>query len=249
MLPACWQALGQCCTELVYIPSGWCVSLQRGMAALPELHVSDSSEAMLSGRKPPFRLLVQAVHRKGRKLNIRHAVSEGFVVSYSSDNPDWLDQICEGTHSVLLPAVWDLNQLCTALTVYRGCSANGVPSMPMMPRMLQHNHICCSYQSSLLILVAMDVRPCMSGELVGRAPRRLLHAKRYHLPCMPPAGGLLRMRTMSKLPQRQASSMCWPLVHAAVGHLAHVFSAKEACIACTLNMPAQCLQVTMRHTG
>eukprot|EP00891_Asterochloris_glomerata_P008152 jgi/Astpho2/8152/Aster-03085 len=53
----------------------------RGMAALPELHVSDSSEAMLSGRKPPFRLLVQAVHRKGRKLNIRHAVSEGFVVA------------------------------------------------------------------------------------------------------------------------------------------------------------------------
>lgn len=127
MLPACWQALGQCCTELVYIPSGWCVSLQRGMAALPELHVSDSSEAMLSGRKPPFRLLVQAVHRKGRKLNIRHAVSEGFVVSYSSDNPDWLDQICEGTHSALLPAVWDLNQLCTALRVYRGCSADGVP--------------------------------------------------------------------------------------------------------------------------
>ena len=50
------------------------------MAALPDLHVSDSSEAMLSGRKPPFRLLVRAAHRDGRKVNIRHAVSEGFVV-------------------------------------------------------------------------------------------------------------------------------------------------------------------------
>lgn len=56
-------------------------TLQRGMAQLPDLHVSDSSEAMLSGRKPPFRLLVRAVHAEGRRLAIRHAVSEGFVVS------------------------------------------------------------------------------------------------------------------------------------------------------------------------
>ena len=54
--------------------------MQRGMAQLPDLHVSDSSEAMLSGRKPPFRLLVRAVASDGRKVNIRHAVSEGFVV-------------------------------------------------------------------------------------------------------------------------------------------------------------------------
>ena len=56
------------------------MALQRGMAQLPDLHVSDSSEAMLSGRKPPFRLLVRAVATDGRKVNIRHAVSEGFVV-------------------------------------------------------------------------------------------------------------------------------------------------------------------------
>ncbi len=56
------------------------VRAQRGMAQLPDLHVSDSSEAMLSGRKPPFRLLVRAVASDGRKVNIRHAVSEGFVV-------------------------------------------------------------------------------------------------------------------------------------------------------------------------
>lgn len=57
------------------------VQLSRGMAQLPDLHVSDSSEAMLSGRKPPFRLLVRAVHSEGRRLAIRHAVSEGFVVA------------------------------------------------------------------------------------------------------------------------------------------------------------------------
>jgi hypothetical protein len=52
------------------------------MAQLPDLHVSDSSEAMLSGRKPPFRLLVRAVASDGRKVNIRHAVSEGYVVRF-----------------------------------------------------------------------------------------------------------------------------------------------------------------------
>mmetsp|Transcript_10080 Transcript_10080/g.30159 ORF Transcript_10080/g.30159 Transcript_10080/m.30159 type:complete len:698 (+) Transcript_10080:368-2461(+) len=57
------------------------VQLTRGMAQLPDLTVSDSSEAMLSGRKPPFRLLVRAVHDEGRRLSIRHAVSEGFVVA------------------------------------------------------------------------------------------------------------------------------------------------------------------------
>ncbi|KAK9840330.1 hypothetical protein WJX74_007747, partial [Apatococcus lobatus] len=57
------------------------VGLSRGMALLPDLHVTDSSEAMLSGRKPPFRLLVRAVHADGHRLNVRHAVSEGFVVA------------------------------------------------------------------------------------------------------------------------------------------------------------------------
>lgn len=60
-----------------------CTCLQRGMAQLPELHVTDSSEAMLSGRKPPFRLLVRAVATDGRPISVRHAVSEGFVVRLS----------------------------------------------------------------------------------------------------------------------------------------------------------------------
>ena len=66
-----------------------CFNVQRGMAQLPDLHVSDSSEAMLSGRKPPFRLLVRAVASDGRKVNIRHAVSEGFVVRC------WLKQLLD----------------------------------------------------------------------------------------------------------------------------------------------------------
>jgi hypothetical protein len=69
------------------------VQLVRGSAALPDLHVTDSSEAMLSGRKPPFRLLVRAVRAGGAGGGggappdpaapppARHAVSEGFVVA------------------------------------------------------------------------------------------------------------------------------------------------------------------------
>ncbi len=54
---------------------------QDGKVPLTDLHVTDSSEAILSGRKPPFRLLVRPILPVGGpKLNIRHAVSEGFVV-------------------------------------------------------------------------------------------------------------------------------------------------------------------------
>lgn len=56
---------------------------QNGTVTLPDLYVSDSSEALLSGRKPPFRLLVRAVHTLGHVVgSIRHAVSEGFVVRW-----------------------------------------------------------------------------------------------------------------------------------------------------------------------
>lgn len=48
---------------------------------LPDLFITDSSEALLSGRKPPFRLVVRARHKDGRRLAIRHAVSEPFVVA------------------------------------------------------------------------------------------------------------------------------------------------------------------------
>lgn len=53
----------------------------RGRVLLPDLQVTDSSEALLSCRKPPLRLLVRAKHADGRGLSVRPAVSEGFVVT------------------------------------------------------------------------------------------------------------------------------------------------------------------------
>ena len=55
--------------------------LQKGRVQLTDLSITDSSEALLSGRKPPFRMLVRAVHKEARPLNVKHAVSEGFVVA------------------------------------------------------------------------------------------------------------------------------------------------------------------------
>ena len=67
------------------------VPLTGGIASLPDLHVTDSSEALLSGRKPPFRLLVRAVRNAAAETDgavvmtnvpaIDSAVSEGFVVA------------------------------------------------------------------------------------------------------------------------------------------------------------------------
>jgi hypothetical protein len=48
---------------------------------LPDLAVTDSSEALLSGRKPPFRLVVRAKHKRGQHISLRPAVSEPFVVA------------------------------------------------------------------------------------------------------------------------------------------------------------------------
>ncbi|KAH7619140.1 hypothetical protein Ndes2526B_g06092 [Nannochloris sp. 'desiccata'] len=71
------------------------VPLVKGMAVLPDVHVTDSSEALLSGRKPPFRLLARSfvANSNGKTASsktaataaamptIRSAVSEGFVVA------------------------------------------------------------------------------------------------------------------------------------------------------------------------
>ena len=54
---------------------GWIVSLSVRMAC------AGSSEALLSGVKPPFRLLVRAINPDGSPaMHIRFAVSEAFVV-------------------------------------------------------------------------------------------------------------------------------------------------------------------------
>ncbi|KAK9806750.1 hypothetical protein WJX72_001396 [[Myrmecia] bisecta] len=59
------------------------LSLTRGQAHLPDLTVTGSSEALLSGTKPPFRLLVRALNQADhtRATRIRFAVSEAFVVA------------------------------------------------------------------------------------------------------------------------------------------------------------------------
>lgn len=59
------------------------VPLHRSKAVLPELRVTDSSEAMLSGRKPPLRLMMRCVHKSSLEpaQNVRYAISEGFVVA------------------------------------------------------------------------------------------------------------------------------------------------------------------------
>ncbi len=60
------------------------LKFQNGAAVVPlrELRVTESSESVLAGTKrPPFRLVVRAIKPDGRRLNIRPAVSEEFVVS------------------------------------------------------------------------------------------------------------------------------------------------------------------------
>jgi hypothetical protein len=60
------------------------VPLIHGQAVLPDLKVTDSSEALLSGRAPPFRLVCRAVRRGGIQIpGIMSAASEPFVVATS----------------------------------------------------------------------------------------------------------------------------------------------------------------------
>jgi hypothetical protein len=58
------------------------VPWQGGVGVLPGLLVMGSSEALLSGQRPPFRLLVRArlVGEGVLVHHIRHAVSDNFVV-------------------------------------------------------------------------------------------------------------------------------------------------------------------------
>lgn len=58
------------------------VPMIHGQALLPDLKITDSSEALLTGRAPPFRLSVRAVHRSGEPFEgVAFALSEPFVVA------------------------------------------------------------------------------------------------------------------------------------------------------------------------
>ena len=69
---ACWEVQR---TDL------YLCAIQKGAAELPRLTLKGSCEAIMKGRKPPFRLLACAVGSDGRPANIQPAVSDGFVVS------------------------------------------------------------------------------------------------------------------------------------------------------------------------
>lgn len=72
------------------------VPLVGSRAVLPDLRVTDSSEAMLSGRKPPLRLMMRAVYKDSLLPvpHVRHAISEGFVVAVCLMKPlYWLQPL------------------------------------------------------------------------------------------------------------------------------------------------------------
>ena len=59
---------------------------QRGQAPLSDLTVTTSSEALLAGKAPTFRLLVWAVDMAGEPVaNVTYVVSENFVVRTKRD--------------------------------------------------------------------------------------------------------------------------------------------------------------------
>ncbi|KAI8477012.1 MAG: hypothetical protein J3K34DRAFT_498328 [Monoraphidium minutum] len=60
--------------RVVLVPAG-------GRAVLPSMHVSDSCEALLQGRRPPFRLLARARAAPGGPLRAAPAVSAPFTVA------------------------------------------------------------------------------------------------------------------------------------------------------------------------
>eukprot|EP00198_Chlamydomonas_reinhardtii_P006783 XP_001696119.1 predicted protein of CSE family [Chlamydomonas reinhardtii] len=82
-----WKERGGDCRALGADDLRACMKLnnhKRGVAVLPELTVTDSSEALLQGRKPPFRLLVSAVAADDPAVPlpaVAYAVSEDFVVA------------------------------------------------------------------------------------------------------------------------------------------------------------------------
>eukprot|EP00878_Enallax_costatus_P027776 GHUV01029929.1.p1 GENE.GHUV01029929.1~~GHUV01029929.1.p1 ORF type:complete len:428 (+),score=139.02 GHUV01029929.1:209-1492(+) len=57
------------------------LQVQDGSVELPAITFTESSEALLSGRKPPFRLVARAKQTQESNLQIKHAVSEPFVVA------------------------------------------------------------------------------------------------------------------------------------------------------------------------
>mmetsp|Transcript_29342 Transcript_29342/g.64952 ORF Transcript_29342/g.64952 Transcript_29342/m.64952 type:complete len:729 (+) Transcript_29342:226-2412(+) len=82
------------------------LQLERGQAPLSDLQVTTSSEALLAGKAPTFRLLVWAVEANGEAVpNVTYVVSESFVVAtkrvkhaIKSDIPCVADHVSKLVH-------------------------------------------------------------------------------------------------------------------------------------------------------
>eukprot|EP00197_Chlamydomonas_leiostraca_P008112 CAMPEP_0202870554 /NCGR_PEP_ID=MMETSP1391-20130828/16057_1 /ASSEMBLY_ACC=CAM_ASM_000867 /TAXON_ID=1034604 /ORGANISM="Chlamydomonas leiostraca, Strain SAG 11-49" /LENGTH=611 /DNA_ID=CAMNT_0049551153 /DNA_START=278 /DNA_END=2109 /DNA_ORIENTATION=+ len=82
------------------------LGLERGQASLSELQVTTSSEALLAGKAPTFRLLVWAVDASGEPVpSVTYVVSESFVVAtkrvkhaIKSDIPSVADHVSKLVH-------------------------------------------------------------------------------------------------------------------------------------------------------
>lgn len=80
--------------------------LERGQAGLSDLQVTTSSEALLAGKAPTFRLLVWAVDAMGEPVpSVTYVVSENFVVAtkrvkhaIKSDIPSVADHVSKLVH-------------------------------------------------------------------------------------------------------------------------------------------------------
>ena len=107
---------------------------QGGVGVLPGLLVMGSSEALLSGQRPPFRLLVRArlINEGVLVQHIQHAVSDNFVVRGQS--PDRgsrqaLHACCPGTEQGLVPTQGQAHTswLITCLHAWplRSCNPDG----------------------------------------------------------------------------------------------------------------------------
>jgi hypothetical protein len=91
--------------------------VQHGQAILPDLKITDSSEALLTGRAPPFRLVVRAVRRTGELFpGILPALSEPFVVGGPPCTPSgglsrgWSSWVPACVGACLLGVLWGAPQ-------------------------------------------------------------------------------------------------------------------------------------------
>eukprot|EP00878_Enallax_costatus_P034843 GHUV01038739.1.p2 GENE.GHUV01038739.1~~GHUV01038739.1.p2 ORF type:complete len:119 (-),score=17.48 GHUV01038739.1:169-525(-) len=99
----CWLASNTPRAGLLVLAA----SMQDGSVELPAITFTESSEALLSGRKPPFRLVARAKQTQESNLQIKHAVSEPFVVATRRVKANKkVRAICYADHQMLCTTQW-----------------------------------------------------------------------------------------------------------------------------------------------